>query len=83
VESVRIESAEEFKPAMERAMKVNREGRPFLIDAPMENIVVPTPGCWNINDIYRPNEYVREGRLVKKDAEGNYEAPSHQKSHKR
>lgn len=83
VESVRIESAEEFKPAMERAMKANREGRPFLIDAPMENIVVPTPGCWNINDIYRPNEYVREGRLVKKDAEGSYEAPSHQKSHKK
>ena len=33
----------------------------------MENIVVPTPGCWNINDIYSPNELVKEGKLVKKE----------------
>ena len=30
----------------------------------MENIAVPTPGCWNINDIYSPNELVKEGKLV-------------------
>ena len=46
----------------------------------MENIVVPTPGCWNINDIYSPNELVKEGKLVKKE-NGKYVAPSHAKSH--
>ena len=40
----------------------------------MENIVVPTPGCWNINDIYSPNELVKEGKLVKKE-NGQYVAP--------
>ena len=41
----------------------------------MENIVVPTPGCWNINDIYSPNELVKEGKLVKKE-NGQYVAPA-------
>ena len=80
VESICVNSAEEFKPALEKAMQANREGRPFLVEAPMENIVVPTPGCWNINDIYSPNELVREGKLVKKE-NGKYVAPSHAKSH--
>ena len=80
VESIRCSSAEEFKPAMEEAIKANKAGRPFLVEAPMENIVVPTPGCWNINDIYSPNELVKEGKLVKKE-NGRYIAPSHSKSH--
>ena len=80
IESIRCSSAEEFKPAMEKAMEANRAGRPFLVEAPMENIVVPTPGCWNINDIYTPNELVKEGKLVKKE-NGQYVAPSHSKSH--
>ena len=80
VESICVNSAEEFKPALEKAMQANREGRPFLVEAPMENIVVPTPGCWNINDIYSPNELVKEGKLVKKE-NGKYVAPSHAKSH--
>ena len=57
-----------------------KSGKPFLVEAPMENIVVPTPGCWNINDIYSPNELVKEGKLVKKE-NGQYVAPSHSKSH--
>ena len=80
IESIRCASAEEFKPAMEKAMEANRAGRPYLVEAPMENIVVPTPGCWNINDIYTPNELVKEGKLVKKE-NGQYVAPSHSKSH--
>ncbi len=80
VESICIKSADEFRPALEKAMQANREGRPFLVEAPMENIVVPTPGCWNINDIYSPNELVKEGKLVKKE-NGRYVAPSHAKSH--
>ena len=59
----------------------NKAGKPFLVEAIMENIVVPTPGCWNINDIYSPNELVAEGKLVKKE-NGRYVAPSHAKSHK-
>ena len=81
VESICVKSADEFKPALEKAIQANREGRPFLVEAPMENIVVPTPGCWNINDIYSPNELVKEGKLVKKE-NGHYVAPSHAKSHK-
>ena len=81
VEAIHCNSAEEFKPAMEKALEVNRAGRPFLVEAPMENIVVPTPGCWNINDIYRPNEYVADGKLVRQE-DGGYIAPTHAKSHK-
>ena len=80
IESINCNSAEEFKPALEKAMEANKAGKPFLINAPMENIVVPTPGCWNINDIYSPNELVKEGKLVKKE-NGKYVAPSHAKSH--
>ena len=29
---------------------------PTLIQAPMENAPTPTPGHWNINDIYRKGE---------------------------
>jgi acetolactate synthase-1/2/3 large subunit len=47
----------------------------------MENIVVPTPGCWNINDIYSPNKLVEDGKLVK-DENGEFVAPNHAKSHK-
>ncbi len=82
VEAVCVQSAEEFKPAMERAMAANRAGKPFLVEAPMENIVVPTPGCWNINDIYSPNELVKEGKLVKDEKTGKFVAPNHAKSHK-
>lgn len=81
VESIRVGSAEEFKPAMEQAVAANKAGRPFLVEAPMENIVVPTPGCWNINDIYSPNDLVRDGKLVQKE-NGVYITPNHAKSHK-
>lgn len=80
VEAIRCASAEEFLPALEKAIAANKAGRPFLVEAPMENIVVPTPGCWNINDIYSPNELVKEGKLTKKE-NGQYVAPSHSKSH--
>lgn len=78
VESLRVESADEFKPALEKAIAAQK---PFLVEVPMENIVVPTPGCWNINDIYSPNDLVKEGKLVQKE-NGRYVAPSHSKSHK-
>lgn len=78
VESICVKSAEEFKPALEKAIAAQK---PFLVEVPMENIVVPTPGCWNINDIYTPNELVREGKLIRKE-NGQYVAPSHSKSHK-
>ena len=80
VDAIRCESAEDFLPAMEKAIAANKAGKPFLVEAPMENIVVPTPGCWNINDIYSPNELVKEGKLVQKE-NGQYVAPSHSKSH--
>ena len=80
VDAICVQSADEFKPAMEKAIAANKAGKPFLVEAPMENIVVPTPGCWNINDIYSPNELVKEGKLVKKE-NGRYVAPSHAKSH--
>jgi len=53
VEAVRIESAAQFKPALQRAVA---SGKPFVLDVIMENAPVPTTGHWNIMDIYSPHE---------------------------
>ena len=55
VEGVRIESADQFKPALEAAIKSNR---PVVLDVIMENAPVPTTGHWNIMDIYSPDKEV-------------------------
>jgi len=47
---VDIQSADELKPAIEAALKAEL---PTLIRIPMINVPTPTPGHWNINDIYR------------------------------
>ncbi len=78
VESIYVDSAEAFKPALEKAMASNK---PFLLDVPMENIPVPTPGCWNINDIYTPKANIELGK-VRKNEQGEYVVPSHSTSHK-
>ena len=78
IEAVRIESADQFAGALRTAVE---SGRPYLLDVPMENIAVPTPGCWNINDIYKPSEYVSQGKLIKKK-DGRYVIPKHGDSHK-
>ena len=53
IEGIKITSAEEFKPALERAIRSNK---PTLIDVLMVNNPVPTDGYWNINDIYSPGK---------------------------
>ena len=78
VDSIRIGAADEFRPALEKAVAA---GKPFLLDVPMENIAVPTPGCWNINDIYRPKPNVSEGKVLR-GRDGSYAPPSHGKSHR-
>ncbi len=78
VEAIKISTADEFKPALEKALTANR---PFLLDVPMENIGVPTPGCWNINDIYTPKKNVRYGK-IRKNENGEYKVPDHSGSHK-
>jgi acetolactate synthase-1/2/3 large subunit len=78
IKAVKIASADEFAPALKAALDSNE---PYLLDVPMENIAVPTPGCWNINDIYTPNDLVNEGKLVKKE-KGKYVIPRHVTSHK-
>jgi acetolactate synthase I/II/III large subunit len=45
-----IHSADEVGPAMTAAFKSDL---PTLIRIPMVNVPTPTPGHWNINDIYR------------------------------
>ncbi len=45
-----IGSADEFKAALAKAIESRR---PALLDVPMVNEPVPTPGHWNINDIYQ------------------------------
>lgn len=45
----RLESASELVGALRDALQA---GGPALIDVPMTNDPVPTPGHWNINDIY-------------------------------
>jgi acetolactate synthase I/II/III large subunit len=48
-----VKSADELRPALEAALA---SGRPSLIQVPMENAPTPTPGHWDINDIYRKGE---------------------------
>jgi acetolactate synthase-1/2/3 large subunit len=48
-----VTKADELKPALESALA---SGRPSLIQVPMENAPTPTPGHWDINDIYRKGE---------------------------
>jgi acetolactate synthase-1/2/3 large subunit len=55
VEGEKIQSAEEFKPALERAIKSNK---PYVLDVSMINNPVPTAGHWNIMDIYSPGKQV-------------------------
>ena len=50
---VMIESADQLGPALREALAARR---PTVIQAPMENAPTPTPGHWNINDIYRRGE---------------------------
>jgi acetolactate synthase-1/2/3 large subunit len=50
---VAIAAAAELGPALREALASNL---PTVIQAPMENVPTPTPGHWNINDIYRKGE---------------------------
>lgn len=55
VKGVRVTSADEFKPALEAAIK---SGKPVVLEVIMENAPVPTTGHWNIMDIYSPGKKV-------------------------
>ena len=55
IDSVRIERADQFKSALEGAIKANA---PYVLEVIMENAPVPTAGHWNIMDIYSPNKKV-------------------------
>jgi acetolactate synthase-1/2/3 large subunit len=48
-----IDSPDQLGPALREALKA---ARPTVIQVPMENAPTPTPGHWNINDIYRLGE---------------------------
>jgi acetolactate synthase-1/2/3 large subunit len=50
---VMIKSADELGPALEEALASDL---PTVIQAPMENAPTPTPGHWDINDVYRRGE---------------------------
>lgn len=55
VDGVKIEKAEDFRPALEKAIKSNK---PYVLDVTMLNNPVPTAGHWNIMDIYSPGKTV-------------------------
>jgi acetolactate synthase I/II/III large subunit len=48
-----VQSAAELGPALREALAC---GKPAVVQVPMENAPTPTPGHWNINDIYRRGE---------------------------
>jgi acetolactate synthase-1/2/3 large subunit len=48
-----IKAADELSPALEMALQSDL---PTVIRVPMVNAPTPTPGHWNINDIYRKGE---------------------------
>ncbi len=52
-EGTLIESAEQLEPALRAALQATK---PVVIQVPMENAPTPTPGHWDINDIYRRGE---------------------------
>ncbi len=52
-QGVFIRQANELGPALRQALA---SGIPTVVHVPMENIPTPTPGYWNINDIYRKGE---------------------------
>lgn len=54
-EGIRVESAAEFKGALEHAISSNK---PYVIDVAMRNSPVPTAGYWDILDIYSPGANV-------------------------
>jgi len=47
---ISVQSAAELAPALREALASDL---PTVIQVPMENAPTPTPGHWNINDIYR------------------------------
>lgn len=49
-QGILIRAAAELGPALRDALA---SGLPTVIHVPMENVPTPTPGYWNINDIYR------------------------------
>ncbi|WP_227935622.1 thiamine pyrophosphate-binding protein [Alkalihalobacillus deserti] len=55
IEGIKVNSAEEFKPALEKAIAMNK---PVVLDVPMINNPTPTSGHWNIMDIYSPGKKV-------------------------
>jgi acetolactate synthase-1/2/3 large subunit len=50
---IMIEAADELGPALREALAADV---PTLIQAPMENAPTPTPGHWDINDVYRSGD---------------------------
>ena len=50
---VAIEKADDLYPAIVEALQSNL---PTVIQAPMENAPTPTPGHWDINDVYRAGD---------------------------
>jgi acetolactate synthase I/II/III large subunit len=50
---VNVTSAAELGPALAQALSADV---PTVIQVPMENAPTPTPGHWNINDIYRKGD---------------------------
>ena len=55
VDGVKVGSAAELKPALEKAVA---SGRPVVLDVYMKNEPVPTDGHWNIMDIYSPGKKI-------------------------
>ncbi|BDG43941.1 hypothetical protein PcaKH35_22860 [Parageobacillus caldoxylosilyticus] len=55
IEGIKIQLAEEFKPALKRAIEANK---PFVIDVEMLNVPTPTSVHWNIMGIYSPGKKV-------------------------
>ncbi len=52
-DGILVERADQLGPALRAALA---SGRPTVIQVPMENAPTPTPGHWDINDIYRKGD---------------------------
>lgn len=55
IEGVIIERAEDFKPALQKAIKANK---PVVLDVRMVNIPTPTEGHWDIMTVFSPGKKI-------------------------
>ena len=59
VDSIRCSTADEFKPALEKAIEANKAGKPFLVEAPWRTSWCPPPAAGTSTTFTAPTSWSR------------------------